>query len=182
MIHKKICIFFALVLLFSTLQAYADNLSLTQSDDPMEITSDRMEAFNEKKMVVFSGNAKAVQGKNILKSEKLFLYYKNEPDKKEKIGTVQTDKAGELEKIEAKGNVSLTQGDRVATGDEAVYYRDTNKVIMTGNATLREGKNTIKGDRVIVYLNENRGVVESNAQNQVKAVIFPKDTKKTQTK
>ena len=182
MIHKKIYIFFALVLLFSTLQAYADNLSLTQSDDPMEITSDRMEAFNEKKMVVFSGNAKAVQGKNILKSDKLLLYYKNEPDKKEKKETIPTDKAGELEKIEAKGNVSLTQGDRVATGDDAVYYRDSNKVIMTGNATLREGKNTIKGDRVIVYLNENRGVVESNAQNQVKAVIFPRETKKTQTK
>ena len=90
------------------------------------------------------------------------MYYKKEPDKKDKIGTIETEETGDLEKIEAKGNVSLTQGERIATGDEAIYFRDSGKVIMTGNAILSEGKNSIKGDRVIVFLNENRGVVESN--------------------
>ena len=95
----------------------------------MEITSNRMEAFNEKKLVVFSGNAKVTQGNNVLKSDKLLLYYKKEPDKKDKIGTMETEKTGDLEKIEAKGNVSLTQGEKVATGDEAVYFHDSNKII-----------------------------------------------------
>ena len=66
----------------------------------------------------------------------------------------------------------------MARGDEAVYYRDSNKIVMTGNAVLNEGKNFIKGDRVIVYLNENRGVVESNTQKQVKAIIYPQERKK----
>jgi len=70
----------------------------------------------------------------------------------------------------------------VATGEEAVYFRETNKVILTGNAVLNEGKNLIKGDRVIVYLNENRGIVESSSQKQVKAIIYPQDRKKTGTK
>ena len=71
----------------------------------------------------------------------------------------------------------MTQGERIATGDEAVYLRDSGKVIMTGNAVLSEGKNSIKGDRVIVFLNENRGLVESDTKKQVKAIIFPQEKK-----
>jgi len=53
-----------------------------------------------------------------------------------------------FEKIEAKGNVIVTQKEKVATGDEAVYLQDSGQIIMTGNATLRDGKNLIKGDKV----------------------------------
>jgi lipopolysaccharide export system protein LptA len=182
MINKKNYILVLFVLLLSVSSVYAENIMPGKSDEPMEITSNRMEAFNEKKLIVFSGNAKVTQSNSVLKSDKLLLYYKNEADKtgkKDKIGTIETEKTGDLEKIEAKGNVSLTQEGRVATGDEAVYFRESNKVVMTGNAMLKEGKNSIRGDRVTVFLNENRGIVESNTQTQVKAIIYPQDKKKS---
>jgi lipopolysaccharide export system protein LptA len=179
MIDKKLYIFVLFIVALFPYRVCADNNLLgRQSDEPMEITSNRMEAFNEKKLVVFSGNAMVTQGQNVLKADQLFLYYKKDHDKKEKIGSVEAERTGDLEKIEAKGSVSLTQGKRMATGDEAIYYRESNKVILTGNAALSEGKNSIKGDRVIVFLNENRGVVESNTQKQVKAIIYPQDKKK----
>lgn len=181
MIYKKIFMSVLIFLLTASL-GYAENkLFNKQSNEPMEITSNRMEAFNDNKLVVFSGNARVTQGNSVLKSEKLLLYYK-EPDKKDKAGTIENEKTGDLEKVEAKGNVTLTQGERVATGDEAVYFRDSAKIIMTGNPTLSEGKNLIKGDRVIVYLNENRGVVEGNTNKQVKAIIYPQEKKKTGVK
>jgi len=180
MINKEIYILVLFIFLFSAFSVYADNHFISRtSDEPMEITSDRMEAFNEKKLVVFSGNAKVTQGNSILKSDKLLLYYKDKSDKTDKKVTVETDKTGDLEKIEAKGNVCLTQGERVATGDEAIYFRESNKIVMTGNAVLNEGKNSIKGDRVTVFLNENRGIVEGNNQKQIKAIIYPQERKKT---
>jgi len=178
MINIKEYLFILFVLLTTSI-AYAENkLFNKQSDEPIEITSNRMEAFNEKKLIVFSGNAIAKQGNKVLKADQLNLYYKKEPDKKVKIGTTETEGTGDLEKVEAKGNVSLTQGGRTATGDEAIYLRDSGKVIMTGNPVLSEGKNSIKGDRVIVFLNEDRGVVESNTKKQVKAIIYPQEKKK----
>jgi len=45
----------------------------------------------------FPVTATVVQGKSVLKSDKLFLYYKNEANKKDKAGTIETDKAGDLE-------------------------------------------------------------------------------------
>jgi lipopolysaccharide export system protein LptA len=182
MTDKKFYIFLLFVIFLIPCRVFADNAPIVKpSDEPMEITSNRMEAFNEKKLVVFSGNATATQGSNVLKADQLLLYYKKDPAKKEKIGSIETERTGDLEKIEAKGNVSLTQGKRVATGDEAIYYRESNKIILTGNAVLSEDKNSIKGDRVIVFLNENRGVVESSTQKQVKAIIYPQDRKKPGT-
>ena len=178
MIDKKVYSFILFIILLAVPCTYADNNFISkQSDEPIEITSNRMEAFNEKKLVVFSGNAIAKQGNKVLKADQLNLYYKKEPEKV-KVGTTETEGTGNLEKIEAKGNVSLTQGERVAVGDEAIYFRDSGKVIMTGNAVLSEGKNLIRGDRVIVFLNENRGVVESNTKKQVKAIIYPQEKKK----
>lgn len=179
MIDKKVYLFVLFIFLLSARCIYADNNFLSkQSDEPMEITSNKMEVFNENQVIVFSGNAMVKQGDKVLKSDKLFLYYKQKPDKKKKAGTIEIEKAGDLEKLEAQGNVSLTEGERIATGDEAVYFRDSGKIVLTGNAMLREGKNSIKGDRVIVFINENRGVVESNSKKQVKAVIYPQEKKK----
>jgi lipopolysaccharide export system protein LptA len=107
------------------------------------------------------------------------LYYKKESEKNDKAGPAGTDPTGELDKVEAKGNVSLIQGERTASGDEAVFFRESSKVILTGNAVLKEGKNIIRGDRVIVFLDENRGVVESDSEKQVKAIIYPQDKNKT---
>jgi lipopolysaccharide export system protein LptA len=182
MLGKKVYLFILFFILLTPFflcasENIAGREDVINKNEPIEIISDRMDAFNEKKMVVFSGNAMAKQSDKILKSDKLLLYYKREPAKKIKIGTKEIEGAGDLEKIEAKGNVSITQGERIVTGDEAVFFQDSGQIIMTGNAVLREGKNIIKGDKVIVFLNENRGMIESNSQKRVKAVIYPQEKK-----
>lgn len=181
MIKKKYFLLCLMFLLFPSLQAYADNkYSDRQSGEPMIITSDSMEAYKNDKIVVFSGNANVRQGKSTLRSDKLILHYR-EPDQRRERSAVHQEKAGNLEKIEAKGNVRLNHDQRIVTGDEATYLQDNNQIIMTGNAILREGKNFIKGDKVIFFLSENRGIVQGN-QNKVQAVIYPRDMKKTETK
>ncbi|MGV8056788.1 MAG: lipopolysaccharide transport periplasmic protein LptA [Smithellaceae bacterium] len=176
---KKIFILCTLLILLviSPLQAKDNSAKMNKlnSKEPIEIVSDRMDAFNEKKLVIFSGHAVATQGDKEIKSDRLLLYYKKETGKKDKIGAKEIEGTGDLEKIEAKGNVIVTQKKRVATGEEAVYFQDSGQIIMTGNATLRDGKNLIKGDKVIVFVNEDRGVVESDPQKRVKAIIYPEE-------
>jgi lipopolysaccharide export system protein LptA len=157
-----------------------DQKNMIRKTEPIEIVSDRMEAFNEKKLVVFSGKAVATQVDIKLKTDRISLYYKKSNEKKEKIGKQEVETAGDLEKIEAKGNVVITQKEISATGDEAVYYQEDARIVMTGNPVLREGKNVIKGCRVIFYVNENRGKVEpcdSANSGRVTAIIYPKEKK-----
>jgi lipopolysaccharide export system protein LptA len=143
-----------------------------ERDQPIEIVSDRMDAYHEKRMVVFAGNAVAKQGARTIRSDRLTLYYKEER-KPAGVSNRETGGVGNLERVEAKGHVSITEGDRVVTGDEAVFEQDSQKITMTGSAVLREGANIVQGDRIVVFLDENRGVVESAENSRVKATIFP---------
>jgi lipopolysaccharide export system protein LptA len=144
-------------------------------NQPIHIVSDRLDAYNEKKLVVFSGNAVATQSDRVIKSDRLILYYRKGTANQEKSSPKGSGDMGELEKIEAKGHVTVTQGEKIVTGDDAVFFQDTQKIIMTGNAVMREGRNVIRGDRIIVFLDEDRGIVESGENKRVKAVIYPED-------
>jgi len=150
-----------------------------EKDQPIQIVSDRLDAYNEKRMVVFSGNAVATQGARTIRAERLTLYYR---DDQKKTGRSSVGGGGEgtgnLERMEAKGHVTITEGERVVTGDEAVFEQDAQKITMTGSAVLREGDNIIQGDRIVVFLNENRGVVEGAGSRRVTATIYPGETKK----
>jgi lipopolysaccharide export system protein LptA len=145
-------------------------------DQPIHIVSDRLDAYNEKRMVVFSGNAMATQGGRTIRSDVLTLYYKEE----KKSATPSTGEAGgpgDVERVEAKGHVTISDGDRIVTGDNAVFEQDAQKITMTGNAVMREGANIIRGERILVLLDENRGVVEGTQSSRVTATIYPADQK-----
>jgi lipopolysaccharide export system protein LptA len=143
-----------------------------ERDQPIEIVSDRLDAYHEKRMVVFSGNAVAKQGARTIRSDRLILYYK-EGLKTAGPSNRETEGMGDLERVEAKGQVTISEGDRIVTGNEAVFEQDSQKITMTGSAVLREGANIVQGERIVVFLDENRGVVESAENGRVKATIYP---------
>lgn len=153
--------------------------NLVDRNTPIQITSDRMDAYNDKGMVVFDGNAIATQGDRTIRSETITLFYKKKAEGGEQKEAADIQKNSDLDRIEAKGNVRITQGERLVTGNEAIYLQDAQKIIIKGNAVLSEGKNVIRGEQVVVFLNENRGVVESNTSQRVNATIFPSSKKET---
>jgi lipopolysaccharide export system protein LptA len=149
----------------------------------IEITSDRLEAYDEKKQVLFSGNVGAVQGDITIKAASIRLYYKKEGRSGDKDGLQNVGKAGDLEKIEARGQVKVSQGDRLVTGDQAIYYQEARRrIVMTGDAVMRQGNNVVRGDRIEVFLDENRGIVEAGENKRVKATIYPRENKEEEKK
>ncbi len=170
------------VLCFSPRAVSAQDIiqGLKGKGGPIEITSDRLDAYNEKKMVVFSGNVVATQQDKTIHADTLNIIYKKEPgpQAKKKPETA----GGELDRIEAVGNVRIIQQNRVVTGEKAVYFQNEQKIIVTGDPVLKEGDNVIKGDRVVVLLEENKGIVESSKQKRVTAVINPPEHDKEKAK
>lgn len=147
---------------------------------PIEIVSDRLDAYREKNLVEFSGNVVATQGERVIRSDSLMLYFKSKADGPA-AAKGPADKAGDIDRIVSKGNVRITEGDRIVTGEQAVYDADGQRIVVTGNPVMREGGNVVTGDRVIVLLNENRGIVESAEGRRVSATIYP-DASKGKTK
>ena len=182
---KKIKIFICLALLMTLwlgndARGEDKNKTVMDRKQPIQIVSDRLDAYHEKHMIVFTGNAVATQGKRTIRADRLTLYYRDDKDKDKKTeerGKSEMEGVGGLDRVEAKGNVTITEDNRIVTGDEAIFEQDAQKVTMTGNAVMHEGANIIRGERIVVFLNENRGMVDSSDTKRVTATIYPEETK-----
>ena len=132
---------------------------------PIHIESDLMEAMDKSGIVVFTGHVKATRGDLIIHSDRLEVFY----EKRKKGG--ETKKA--VKKIVTTGQVRIIQGERVGTGEQAIYDKPAEKITITGAAQVLEGPNRVSGERIIFFINEDRSVVEGSNETKVEAVVYP---------
>lgn len=137
---------------------------MAESDEPITITSDRMEIDQKKNTIVYKGNVVTVRGELTMKSDSLAAVY---------------DLEAGLKEVVAEGNVRVNQRGREAVGNRAIFNSENETITMTGNPVVKQGNSQISGDRIIFYMKEDRGVVEGGSQ-RVKAVIFPKELNKNE--
>ena len=68
-----------------------------------------------------------------------------------------------IRRLEAKGNVVVTQKDQVVTGETAVFDTKANLITMLGGVVLTQGKNVLRGDRLMVDMTTGVSRVESDS-------------------
>jgi len=168
-----ILIFMYFHCLMAIAQTGISDTSLTGPADegrlPIHIESDLMEAMDQSGIVIFTGHVKATRGDLTIYSEKLDVFYeKKKQDKEREDKTKRT-----VEKIVATGRVRIIQGERVATGEQAVYDKPAEKITITGSAQVLEGLNRVSGERIIFFINEDRSVAEGSNETRVEAVVYP---------
>lgn len=129
------------------------------SDKPVKITSNTLEADNKGNKVTFKGNVVAKQGDMVIFSD---------------VMTVKYEDKGGIRRIEALGNVKMTQSDRIATGKKIVFYNPEQKIVMTGNPRIWQGDNLISCQKITVLLEEDKIFFEG----EVDSIIYPKGVKK----
>jgi lipopolysaccharide export system protein LptA len=68
----------------------------------------------------------------------------------------------------------------VATGNEGVFDRSSNKIVLTGNVALSQGENVTKGEKLVYDTETGVAIVESGttaAGGRVRGVFVPGDDK-----
>ncbi len=172
---------FSFFLLAAAVLGTSSLISLSHaSDDPLPknikketnkilITADRLVGSYDRNYAEFTGSVEAVYGNFIIKSDRLKIYNKRDPDKKER------PKASEesIDKIIANGNVKIWADGNVATTQQAVYTTDTMVLVLTGeNSTVTNNKNYISGSKITINRSNNTVKVESSDENRVKALFY----------
>jgi len=71
--------------------------------------------------------------------------------------------ASSIKRLEARGNVVVTQKDQVVTGETAVFDTRTNLITMLGGVVLTQCKNVLRGDRLFVDMTTGVSRVESDS-------------------
>jgi lipopolysaccharide export system protein LptA len=142
-------------------------------DKPINISSDKMEVSQKQGTIVFEGHVVAQQENLTMTGKKLVVYAVKEKSKTAKGSGEQSGMIERLDRIELSGEVRISQGEKLATCEKAVYYRQEQKIILSGNPQVSQGKDVLNGRLITLYLLEERSVIEGGGQNPVKATLFP---------
>ncbi|MDY6851647.1 MAG: LptA/OstA family protein [Thermodesulfobacteriota bacterium] len=168
-----------------------------ETEKPINITSDLMEADDIKKVVIFTGNVVARQEGVVINCDLMRVYYKeidpvpgqvpegpSEPvaevdsDPEATVGSVENNekKENEIDRIEVEGHVKITRGDRVALSDKAVYLAQAKPrvIILTGEPRIWRNKDVLTGKKITVFLDSDFSIVEGGDKQRVNATFFQK--------
>jgi len=129
--------------------------------DPIYITSDWMEVDQIKNTITYKGRVVTVQADMTMRSETLIAYY--DPEMKQ------------MKQIVLEGKVNAVQGNRMATGEKAVFDDKSKTVTLTGNPVMRQGNSQVTGTKVVYFTEQDRAVAEGDGKVRVQATIFPED-------
>ena len=147
-------------------------------DQPIQIEAAELEMRDKKNEATFSGNVKVVQGDTTMTSKTLVVFYDSAPapaapaaagkTKAAKAAPMQAATPGpsgssSIKRLEASGNVVVTQKDQVVTGDSAIFDTKTNLITMRGGVILTQCKNVLRGDRLFVDMTTGVSRVESDS-------------------
>ncbi|NOY64777.1 MAG: LPS export ABC transporter periplasmic protein LptC [Nitrospirae bacterium] len=125
---------------------------------PIEITSQKLQTYNNSNKAIFEGNVIAKQGQTTLYAQWMQVKYNDD---------------GQVEEIHARGDVKVVKLDRVITSDEVVYFSKEGKIVFTGSPVARDKKSTVTGSKMVYYIKDGRSIVENS-----RVVLKGKKTKK----
>jgi lipopolysaccharide export system protein LptA len=149
-------------------------------DQPIQIEAATLEMRDKKKEATFAGNVKVVQGDTTMTSKTLVVFYDSSSASaaapppaanakaSAKSAPIQSATPGpggssSIKRLEARGNVVVTQKDQVVTGETAVFDTRTNLITMLGGVVLTQCKNVLRGDRLLVDMTTGVSKVESDS-------------------
>ncbi|MDO9308988.1 MAG: lipopolysaccharide transport periplasmic protein LptA [Deltaproteobacteria bacterium] len=166
--NKQISLMVLVFMLLASvaLAAPADKSSRRdRSSLPITIKSNELTADNKGKTAVFTGKVVAKQGDISIFADKITVNY--------------ADKKGDVEKIEASGNVRIVQQNKTGTAAQAVYDSRDGRITLTGNPRVMQGGDSISGKTITYYVDDDKSVVSGgdDPKSRVEAVINPPSRK-----
>lgn len=128
--------------------------------EPITIKSNELSTDSKNRTATFTGKVTARQGDLTIYADRVVVHYKQE--------------GGDVDRVDAVGNVRIVQGDRLATAREGVYLSAEQKIVLSGEPKVFQGENTVSGKVITYFVNEEKSVVTGGPDGRVEAVIHPK--------
>lgn len=120
------------------------------SNAPIDVSADRIEAQDRADRAIFSGNVKVRQADLSLDTQRLTVAYTS-------AGGVQ------IRRLDASGGVVVRSPTETARGSFGIYDLDRKLITLLGAVQLDRGGSQINGQRLTIDLNSGRAVVDGGA-------------------
>lgn len=141
---------------------------------PLHIVSDRMVLDEQGGIIIFEGHVTAKRADVTLTCRKLTIYGK----KGSKFSPTDSGNnlKEQIDRIEAEDDVRIVQGDKVASSEKAIYYLDTQRIMLTGNPIVVQGKDSLAGQIITLDLKTGKSIVEGGREKPVEVILHPSGT------
>lgn len=138
-----------------------------KSEAPLHIAGDRMVASQKDREIVFEGHV-VVQQEDLTITGRTLRVYAVEGDKPDRDSMVD-----KIDRIEIEGEVRISQREKLATAEKAVYYHQQSRIVLMGNPSVSQGPDRLMGRLITLYIKEGKSVVEGGEETPVQAVLHP---------
>ena len=138
-------------------------------DGPLDISADDLEVFDQQNRVVYSGDVNAVRGTSRLRADRMELFF--EP--------IEGPGFGPLIRMVASGSVFYVTPTEVARADGGTYDVQADTITMIGNVVLTQGCNVSTGERLVANLESGTAELTGSSgetSGRVRSVFFPEDS------
>lgn len=143
--------------------------NLFQSDSPLTIVSDRMEVDQNARTILFEGHVMVTQDDLTITGKRMKVFGAAE----QKELSAEAPMIEKIDRIEVEGEVKISQRDRVATSERAVYYHQEKKIVLSGQPVVAQGQDRVQGRLITLYTEQGKSVVEGGKETPVQAVLHP---------
>lgn len=144
--------------------------TVLKSDSPLHIASDRMEVKQKEKTIFFEGHVQIRQDDLTITGNQMRVFATASKKAAKPGDPAMMD---QIDRIEIEGNVKVTQREKMATAQKAVYYHQEQKIVLMGHPSVSQGQDKVEGRLITLYIAEERSVVEGSEEAPVQAVLHP---------
>jgi lipopolysaccharide transport protein LptA len=128
-----------------------DKAAVVVSKKPLEptrdsiVTAKKIEFDNKEGVILFDENVLVDDAQFLMRSDRLLIFMQGTND---------------VQQVMAIGNVSITNANRAASCDKAVYTKKDGRIVMTGNAYLKqqgkEAGDVGPAERIVIWIDDER--------------------------
>jgi lipopolysaccharide export system protein LptA len=161
---RSLTVALAVFLLAGFIVGHAGGASKDNGKSKSEESVFELEVDQKKNTITYKGRVVTIQSEMTMRSETLTAVF--DPEMKQ------------MKQIIAEGKVNAVQGNRMATGDKAIFDDKAKTVTLTGSPVMRQGNSQVTGSRIIYYIDQDRAVAEGKDSVRVQVTIFPEELQK----
>jgi len=151
------------------------------SNAPLDITADQLDVQSQKCTAIYTGDAEALQDTSRLRANTMNIYYKTLPPHSGAQSASSgpgSQNCGQLDRMEADGQVYYVTPSQIVRGDHAIYTEDNKTIVVTGDVVVSQGKNVTAGTKLMINTDTGVATMASNVTGRghagrVRSVIYP---------
>lgn len=172
------------LLLVGVLWGADASAQLAPGNGPIDMTADELELIDAQHIAIWRGAVDALQGANRMRADQVKLFFSGRANPNGASSGAPGKNWGDVQRMEAEGNVYFVSPTQRARGDHAVYSPETGDLTMTGDVIVTQGESVVRGDKLIIEVKSGHATMVSAARgrgapNRVRGVFYQNQTNQT---